>query len=133
MIRLTDLVEASQEVGSTTRKKEKISILAGFLRRAEGKEISLAASYLAGQVPQGRMGVGWANLQEVLRGLPERNRPLGLREVDETFEKVSLEKGAGSAGRKLSHLKDLFSGMGKEERNFLTRVHGEVHVNNPYS
>lgn len=69
MVSLKDLVEVSERVGSTTRKKEKISFLANFSKLAGGREIALAATYLSGQIPQGRLGIGWATIQGALEGL----------------------------------------------------------------
>lgn len=127
MVFLKDLVEVSEKVGSTTRKKEKVSILASFLKPARGREIALAASYLAGRIPQGRLGVGWATLQEALKGLTERVQPLSLMEVNQTFQKISDESGPGSAEEKVRHLRELFSGGGKEEKDFLIRlILGEI-------
>ena len=76
MMSLKDLVEASRRVGATTRKKEKTSLLADCLKRGRGEEIALAASYLAGQIPQGSLGIGWAILQKAVEDVAERPRPL---------------------------------------------------------
>ncbi len=69
MVSLKDLVEVSERVGSPTRKKERISLLANFLKVARGREITLAATYLSGQIPHGRLGIGWATIQGALEGL----------------------------------------------------------------
>jgi DNA ligase-1 len=67
MLLLSDLGEISEKVGSTTKKKEKTSLLAHFLQQTRGEEILLVASYLSGQLPQGRLGIGWSMLQATLR------------------------------------------------------------------
>ena len=73
------------------------------------------------------MGIGWANMQEALKGLDQKTRPVGLMEIDKTFERVLQESGAGSGGRKLKHLQDLFSSVAKEEKDFLIRlIMGEI-------
>jgi len=87
---LKDLVEISKRVGSTSKKKEKASLLARFIQQAKGKEIALAANYLSGQLPQGRLGIGWATLQEALKDLPDQFRPLSLIEMDRLFEGISI-------------------------------------------
>jgi hypothetical protein len=69
MVSLKDLVEVSERVGSPTRKRERISLLANFLKLARGREITLAATYLSGQIPHGRLGIGWATIQGALEGL----------------------------------------------------------------
>jgi DNA ligase 1 len=60
-----ELVEVSKRVNATTSKKEKASLLADCLKQSQGQEIALGASYLAGQIPQGSLGIGWATLQKV--------------------------------------------------------------------
>jgi DNA ligase-1 len=127
MISIKDLVELSRRVGSTTKKKEKVSLLADFFRRAKGEEIALAARYLSGQLPQGRLGIGWATLQEVLHDLPVPLRSPSLIEMDRLLEGISREKGGGSSERKVGLLRDLFSSLRQEEKEFLTGlILGEV-------
>ncbi len=127
MISIQDLVELSSKVGSTTRKKEKVSLLADFFRRAKGEEIALAVRYLSGQLPQGRLGVGWAALQEVLQDLPGHPRSPSLIEMDRFFEEISREKGEGSLERKISLLRTIFSSLQQDEKEFLTGlIMGEI-------
>lgn len=122
-----ELVEVSRKVGSTTRKREKISLLAHFFRQAKEREIALTACYLSGQLPQGRLGVGWATLQEALKDLPDQSRPLSLIEIDHLFEGISKERGAGSLEKRVKLLRDLFSYTRKNETEFLIRlIMGEI-------
>jgi len=66
-------------------------------------------------------------MQEALKGLDQKTRPVGLMEIDKTFERVLQESGAGSGGRKLKHLQDLFSSVAKEEKDLLIRlIMGEI-------
>jgi len=122
MTLLKDLVEVSEKIGSTTRKKEKISILADFFWRLRGKEIALVSHYLSGQLPQGRLGIGWATLQEAQKDLVHQFRPLSLIEVDRFFEEISRERGTGSLGKKVGILREIFSSTQEEEREFLIRL-----------
>jgi DNA ligase-1 len=114
-----DLVGASKRVSATTRKKEKASLLAECLKRGRGQEISLAASYLSGQIPQGSLGIGWGILQKALGNLDERPRPLGLPEVNRFFEEIARSKGAGAVEKKVKALRDLFSSAREDEKEFL--------------
>lgn len=122
MTLLKDLVEASEKIGSTARKKEKTSILADLFRRLRGKEIALASHYLSGKLPQGRLGIGWATLQEARKDLVHQFRPLSLIEVDRFFEDISGEKGTGSLEGKVGILREIFSSTQEEEREFLIRL-----------
>jgi DNA ligase-1 len=68
---LKDLVEVSKKVSVTTRKTEKASLIAECLKHGQEREITLAASYLSGQIPQGSLGIGWAILQKVMSHLDQ--------------------------------------------------------------
>ncbi len=127
MISIQDLVELSKKVGSTARKKEKVSLLADFFRRAKGEEIALAVRYLSAQLPQGRLGIGWAMLQEVLQDLPGHPRSRSLIEIDRFFEEISREKGEGSSERKITLLRTIFSSLQQDGKEFLTElILGEI-------
>src|SRR4030042_4424370 len=99
-----ELVEVSKRVSATTRKREKASLVAECLKRGQGQEIALAASYLSGQIPQGSLGIGWAILQKILENLGERPRLLSLLEVDRFFDGIAQSKGAGSVEKKVKGL-----------------------------
>ena len=55
---LADLVQISARVAATPGRLEKTQLLADALRRAPPDEASLVVHYLAGTLPQGRLGVG---------------------------------------------------------------------------
>ena len=59
---LADLVDASARVGATRSRKVKLAALAEALGRAGAGEVGPAAAFLAGQLRQGRVGVGWASI-----------------------------------------------------------------------
>jgi len=58
-MQLSELVAVVQKVRATPKKNEKIALLAECLRRTAGIETELVALYLAGLLPQGKIGVGW--------------------------------------------------------------------------
>ena len=124
---LKDLVEVSKKVSVTTRKTEKASLIAECLKRGQEREITLAASYLSGQIPQGSLGIGWAILQKVMSHLDQRPRPLSLPEVDRFFEEIAQSRGAGSVENKIKALRNLFSSAREDEKEFLVGlILGEV-------
>ncbi|UCC66024.1 MAG: ATP-dependent DNA ligase [Deltaproteobacteria bacterium] len=121
------LEEVSTRVSATTKKKEKISLLARFLLQAKGEEIALAAYYLSGRLPQGRLGIGWKMLQEAAEDLSRLPRPLSLLDINTFLESLSSEKGPGSLERKVRTLRELLSHTSEKERNFLIRlIMGEI-------
>ena len=63
---LSALVECVGRVRATSRKLEKVALLADLLRQTRGREAELAALYLTGTLPQGRIGLGWRTLQSAM-------------------------------------------------------------------
>ncbi|GIW53600.1 MAG: hypothetical protein KatS3mg082_0004 [Nitrospiraceae bacterium] len=126
-MQLARLVEVVAKVRATTKKTEKVALLAEFLRRTQGKETELAALYLSGALPQGKIGVGWRMIQEATGEGPACGEPLTLTDVDQVFEAVAADRGAGSTERKIGMLRRLFERAGLEERRFLAQlIMGEI-------
>lgn len=120
---LSTLVECVARVRGTSRKLEKVSLLADLLRQTRGREAELAALYLTGALPQGRIGLGWRTLQSALGGGEgAEGEPLTLADVDRMCEAVAGETGAGSAERRMSALKALFARARADERRFLVEL-----------
>ncbi len=115
--RLVDLVE---KVRATSRKLEKTALIAELLRQTAGRETELAALYLTGALPQGRIGVGWRTIQGAVPDSPPTGEPLTLPDVDRTFAVVAGAEGAGSAERKSRALRDLFARADGAQRRFLS-------------
>ncbi|MEX5217268.1 MAG: ATP-dependent DNA ligase [Nitrospiraceae bacterium] len=116
---LTAVVEA---VRGVSRKTEKTALLADCLRLTQGRETELAALYLSGLLPQGKIGVGWRLIQEAMvQGDPMGNG-LTLSEVDEALESIATDQGAGSTDRKVRALRRLFERATAAERRFLSSL-----------
>jgi DNA ligase-1 len=114
--RLVDVVE---KVRATSRKLEKTALIADLLRQTTGREIELAALYLTGALPQGRIGVGGRTIQGAFPEGPPTGERLTLADVDRTFDAVAGAEGAGSAERKSRALRDLLARADGPERRFL--------------
>jgi len=114
------LVATSERIRSTTKKKEKVSLIARMLKQTKGKEISLAAQFLAGILPPGRLGIGWSTIQEAIRDLKSAPSSLSIKEVQAYLEDLSRTAGAGSSHRKKQTLRELFSKTAEKEARFLT-------------
>ncbi len=67
---LARLVEAVEQVRATTKKSEKIRVLAETLRATRGHEAVLTALYLSGSLPQGKIGIGWNLIQQAMQEAP---------------------------------------------------------------
>jgi DNA ligase-1 len=119
---LSRLVELVGRVRATPRKTEKAALIADLLREARPDEAALAALYLSGQLPQGRIGLGWRAVHGVSAEGPRSGEPLTLVEVDAAFEAIARETGAGSAGRRTAALAALFARADGAERRFLAEL-----------
>jgi DNA ligase-1 len=131
--RLDDLVATSADVRATRARLEKRARLRQLFARLGSADLRLAAAYLAGEIPQGSLQVGWSALAaaiagaDVQRALPlfaavaptPRESPT-LREVDRTFERLQRITGPGSAGKRKAALLQLLEPLAEDPRRFLT-------------
>lgn len=119
---LSRLVELAGRLRATPRKTAKVGLIAEFLRQTRGRETSLAALYLSGTLPQGRIGIGWRTLQGALGEGPPAGEPLTLTDVDRAFEAVAAEQGPGSTERRARALHLLAARAEPGERRFLAEL-----------
>ncbi len=119
---LSDLVNTSLRVGETSKRLAKLDLLAALLRRLEGDEIEIAMNFLSGTLRQGRIGLGPAMLREAMAVETAEPSSWRLREVDETFQRISETQGPGSSRRKAELLRALMERASGEEKRFLARL-----------
>ena len=119
---LGTLVDTSRRIAETSRRLEKISLLADLLRKVEPEEIPIAVSYLSGTLRQGKIGIGYAILRDARPSASEAFPPLTLAEVDTAFERIATTTGPGSSGIRQELVRDLLSRANREESNFLFRL-----------
>ena len=60
---LLELVETSRRVSETRSRLEKVALLAEALARMSSAEIGVGIAFLSGNLPGGRVGVGYATLR----------------------------------------------------------------------
>src|SRR5690242_21536832 len=108
MTRLADLVETSDTVAETAARLAKVRALAERLRALEADEIAVAAQYLSGAVPQGRLGIGYALLQAAAGGAPAIVPSLTIADVDRTLGEIAVMRGAGATSLRSEALRRLF-------------------------
>ena len=119
LARLVDLVG---RVRATTRKTEKVGLLADFLRQTQGRETELAALYLTGTLRQGKIGLGWLTMQPAMTAEPASGEPPSLLDVDRAFQAIAAEQGPGSSDRKVRILRGLLERTGADARRFLAEL-----------
>jgi DNA ligase 1 len=120
---LATLVATSRRVGETPARLGKIRELAALLASLTPEEIEIGTHYLAGSVPQGRIGIGFATLQGVAARTPAAPAgTLSLVEVDARLHALATTRGAGSAERRSEQLRELLARVGPDEQTFLFRL-----------
>ena len=128
-MRLGDLVEVSDQVGATRSRLEKVDRLAALIRRLPPPLVDVGVSYLSGELPAGRLGLGYAALQGLRRAdaPPAREATLPLDEVERVFSEIKAVRGPGAAGRRSASLGGLLARATEAEQHFLVRlVMGEL-------
>src|SRR6266545_3309326 len=118
-MRLSDLVDTSQRVAQTSRRLEKIALLASLLRRVPPQELEIAVAFLCGAVRQPKLGIGYAAVRAALPDSAVESGTLELSEVDAVFERVARAGGKGSVEEKQRLLRELFERATREEQRFL--------------
>src|SRR5437762_7402318 len=94
---LARLAELSAAIAATSAKNQKIARLADLLRALTPDQAALAALYLTGAAPQGKIGVGYALVSRALATAPATTPSLSLAEVDTALAAIAGARGVGSA------------------------------------
>jgi DNA ligase-1 len=119
---LADVVAASADVGATSGRLAKIERLAQLLTHAQPEDVAVVVSWLAGELPQRQIGVGWAALRSVPE--PSGHPTLTVVAVDATFTEIKTISGSGSQQRRADALAALFGAATADEQVFLRRLLG---------
>jgi DNA ligase-1 len=122
MTLLANLVETSQRVGATSARLAKVRELAGLLRALAPNEIETGAHYLSGELPQGRIGIGYAALRSAASNAPAGTATLSIAEVDSLLTELAGIRGAGSTASRAAALAGMFARATPDEQQFLLRL-----------
>ncbi|MFI6406150.1 ATP-dependent DNA ligase [Streptomyces sp. NPDC050548] len=122
---LTRLAHVSQEVAATSARSRKIALLAELFRDAEADDVPIVIPYLAGRLPQGRLGIGWKVLSRPVA--PASEPTLTVREVDARLTALGKVSGAGSQAERARLVGELMGAATADEQHFLFGlITGEV-------
>jgi DNA ligase-1 len=124
---LVDVASTSLNVGGTSSRLTKVAHIAELLRRAapDPKLIAIIVSWLAGELPQRQIGVGWAALRSLAPQAPAATDPaLTVTDVDARFSEIGAVSGKGSQARRAELVKGLFAAATDTEQTFLLRLLG---------
>lgn len=81
-------------MAATTKRNEKVALLAATLQLVAASELVAATAFLSGSTPLGRIGVGWATLAEV-RASPSELATLSISDVEAAFHRLHSMSGVG--------------------------------------
>ncbi|GAA4908931.1 DNA ligase-1 [Actinomycetospora succinea] len=125
MTLLGEVVAASGEVAATRSRKAKTTTLATLLARLEPDEIRPATAWLAGEMLQGRTGIGWRTLQAVSPS-PAETSTLTVGDVDAALDRLAAMAGSGTGvgARRAAELGALLDAATEDEGRFLVRLLG---------
>ena len=123
-------MSTSAAVSATRSRKAKVGHLAACLAALSADDAPIAVAYLTGELPQGRIGVGYRAVQAAAEraeatavgaGVAHQSarRPLEVTEVHAILSRVAAEAEPGSQGRRAELLDTLLRRADDEERAYL--------------
>ncbi|MGG7575192.1 ATP-dependent DNA ligase [Streptomyces sirii] len=122
---LAELARVSGAVAATSARSRKIALLAGLFRAAAPEDAPVVIPYLAGRLPQGRIGVGWSVLREPVAAADAATLTVG--EVDAALTGLARVSGTGAQQERRSRVRALLAAATAEEQRFLVGLlTGEV-------
>lgn len=123
------LAQVSCDIAGTRSRKKKVALIATLLGSLDPASKTVAACYLAGALPQGRIGIGPSLVRTVRRGLEAPSadaaqQPTGptLIEVDALFTRVKAIAGRGAVARRTKCLSELLAPLSDTTRDFLSNL-----------
>ncbi|WP_405510014.1 ATP-dependent DNA ligase [Streptomyces cyaneofuscatus] len=122
---LAELAQVSLEVAATSARSRKVALLAALFRDAGPEDVPVVIPYLAGRLPQGRIGVGWRSLGDPVE--PAAEPTLTVTGVDAELTVLAAISGTGSQALRRDRLLGLFAAATADEQHFLRALlTGEV-------
>jgi DNA ligase-1 len=120
-VKLAELVATSRAVAGTRARLAKLESLGECLKRLSPAELPVGVAWLSGELPQGRIGVGYAAIRRAMEGLPAdaEGVPPDVLEVDAELSRIASLEGKGSQTERARSLRALFARCGAAEREFL--------------
>ncbi|MER7551454.1 ATP-dependent DNA ligase [Streptomyces anulatus] len=122
---LAELAQVSLAVAATSARSRKTALLADLFRNAGPEDVPVVIPYLAGRLPQGRIGVGRRSLGEPVE--PASGPTLTVTGVDAELTALAATSGPGSQALRRERLRALFAAATADEQRFLwALLTGEV-------
>lgn len=122
---LATLAHVSREVAATSARSRKIALLAELFGAAEPADVPVVIPWLAGRLPQGRIGVGRHALKDPAP--PAETATLTVRRADDVVTALAAVTGPGSQTERRRLVQELLGAATEEEQRFLIALlFGEV-------
>lgn len=122
---LAELAQVSLAVAATSARSRKTALLADLFRNAGPEDVPVVIPYLAGRLPQGRIGVGRRSLGDPVEPAP--GPTLTVTGVDAELTALAATSGPGSQALRRERLRALFAAATADEQRFLwALLTGEV-------
>lgn len=122
---LAELAQVSQAVAATSARSRKVDLLAALFRDTGPDDVPVVIPYLAGRLPQGRIGIGWRTLGGPVP--PAAEATLTVTGVDAELTALAATSGPGSQALRRERLRALFGAATEDEQSFLRALlTGEV-------
>jgi len=120
-VQIERLVQTWEALRATRSRLKKVDVVSSLLVDATTDDVPLIVSYLSGELPQGRIGLGYATVGAVdVKGAA--TAALVVRDLDATLSEIKATSGAGTKKAKEQLLTDLFSKATTGEQDFLSRL-----------
>lgn len=118
---LHTVVDCSARVSATSKRTEKVAVLAGLFEEMTEPEIPIVVAMLSGEPRQGKIGIGYRVVSEI--DVPAADAPsLRIEEVDDSLTAIADTTGAGSQARRRQLLAELLRRCTAGEQEFLIRL-----------
>lgn len=118
---LSEVVATSVSVAATRSRKAKTGLLAELLTSTDSTHLPTVAAWLTGDIPQGRLGIGWRGVSEVSAD-PAPEPTLTVNAVDDAFGKLLATTGPGSVAARKELLAQLLGAATEAEQRFLGQL-----------
>ena len=124
-----ELAATSAAVTAVSGRRAKVELLSTALRHLaaseDEREIEAGAAYLAGEMRQRQIGVGWASLRDL--PAPAEVGGVTVGEVDLRLHELGTVAGNGSQARRRALVRQLFGALTVDEQRLLAGIiSGEV-------
>lgn len=118
-----DLARTTDAVATSSKRSDKVALLASVLGDLASDEIEAAVSFGVGETRLGRIGVGWATIRDV-RPDPAASPSLTVLDVDRAVVELAAISGSGSVAARRDRLYALLEHATGPEQTLIRSILG---------